>query len=69
LLAVRSASQRMSAGGGGRILGSHEALDVVLQALGEAAQALDVVVELVSLLERRAVDFLGNALEGALRQA
>jgi len=59
----------MSAGGGGRILGSHEALDVVLQALGEAAQALDVVVELVSLLERRAVDFLGNALEGALRQA
>ena len=50
-------------------LAAHEALDIGLQFLGEAAQAMNVARHDVGLLVGRPVHFILESLERALREA
>src|SRR3954470_14556092 len=69
VLAVACTPQRVTAAERRGFLAAYEALDVVFQALGDAAQALHLKRQLVGLLERRAMDLLRDAFYGALRKA
>src|SRR4051812_44332358 len=69
LLAVACTPQGVAAADRRGFLRAYDALDVVFEALGDAAQALHLKGQMVGLLERRAVHFLRDAFYGALREA
>jgi len=69
VLAVACTPQRVAAAERRGFFAAYEALDVGFQALGDTAKALHLKRQMVGLLERRAMDFLRDALYGPLRKA